>query len=348
MAWPARNYAQMQVRGVNRDTFMLEKVPGSPTYSFDGKRGSCSSEFYIKWDGNNVNLPRARKDFIGYSEEIAAAQKLGNKWYIHRFIPYEHPNEPNYLFADSIQKITGDIPARYGPSRDVNEVVEYDEALCNVVFTSRDYEILTDAELMAATGGTFPDESKLLRYTKTKIDPAGRAERIPSGAALKWIGNPQLVGGGAVSMTNVGHFNIVEFDVQITWYQIPLAMVPFGSIQEAANKTNEADLGQRAQSNYVVFPAKTLIFIGAKISEPYRMVNGLLAVDIQYAFRWKTLGANSFMRYDATTDITGAVVPQGPHYQLVSRTGTSNGAPLYETFKMDRLFWGPNQPTTLG
>lgn len=338
----------MIFRGETRDTWFLEKTPGSPNYSFDKKRGSCGSEYWLKWDGTNTNLPRARLDFLGYSQEIAEAQKLGNKWYVHRHIPFEHPNEPDYLYADSIQKITGDIPARSGPSRDDNDVMEYDEALMSVVYTSLPYKVLTDQELMAATGGTFPDESKLLRYTSTNIVLSARVERIPSGSALKWVGLPLATNPvGPATMTNVGHFNIIEFDVKITWYQIPLLMVPWGVISEAFNKTNLETLGQRSAASYVVFPPKTLIFLGATVSDPFPMPNNALAVDIQYAFRWKPLGANAFMRWDAQTDITGAAVT-GPAYQFATRNGIAAGTPLYTTYQFDRLFWGPNQPLALG
>jgi hypothetical protein len=335
------NYNQMVVRNVPRFTWLAEKMPGSPIYSFSATEAKGSSKFYVAWDDEHNNLSQARLDFLGYSEGVSideAVENFGGKRFVRRIIPYEHPNEPDYLFADAIQKIEGDVPIG-SPSKDSSDVAMYDEALFDIQYSSRPFQVLTDKELqdrirlLPGGGGLYPDESSLLRYVSIQTQGAGKTERIPPNAAsLKWVGNPPDPPAARRPMNNSCVVNLVEGQVQITWYQIPVEMVPWRSIFVCLGCTNEDALGP--------FPAKTLVLQVPKIGVPYRMATGEFAVDVLYNFLWKPFGANAFLRWDAISDDG---LTSGPQYQLATRDGTADGKGLFPVRLFNGLFWGPAQ-----
>lgn len=348
MAFPLKPFIPMVVRGDPRATAILERVPDSPTFSFDLRRGSVNTQYWLKWDGTNTNIPEAVKDFLGYSKETLFSEKIGGKWYIKRHIPFEHPSFPDYLFCDSIQTIKGDVPARYGNTRDVNDVVEYDLALVNPIFASRPYRILTDGQLKNATGGTFPDESKWLRYITMTFTPTTKVQKIPSGNAFKWTSTPRDTNNQPVPASNIGNVVLTEADVVITHYQVPVTMIPWEAILETSRgRTNSDTVGSLLPGSPGQFDPSHLLYLGAKMTEPYPMPSGEWAVDIAHQMRYFPFGPNSFLRWDATrmVEANGVLTEvTRPAFQLVTRTGNPvSGQRLYPSIPYNRLFWGPDQ-----
>lgn len=339
MAYRARNYLPLIVRGDVRDTQYAEDAVDTQQFSWDGKRGACSIRHVMKWDRTHTAVKQMWKDYLGYS--FKAPAKAG-KIYISRIIPWEHPNYLRQLYADSIQKGKGDVPAaQRGDSRDAAGAMQYDELWLDVVMSTRNYAILDDAELEAAANTTYPDESKLLRYVDVQVTPASRMERIPSGVTFRWVGSPLTPAGAQVNAQNIGVMQVVEFDVHITHFQIPLQAIPWVAMDRCYGKTNSDALGADS-STFPYFNAETMIYGGGKITPAYPMPDGSFAVDILHAFKWKPYGANAFMRWDATTDITGAAVT-GPTWQLLTRTGFAGGTGPFPKVKFNPLFWGPDQ-----
>ena len=334
-------YMPLFVRGEPRITRFREKIVASPSYSFSPGEGRATAEYWIAGDLDNANVPNAALDFLGYS----TIGILDNKKFVSRITPYDHPNFHDYLFADSIQKMVGDVPLLHnGPSKDVNAVAAYDEWAITLNFSARPYEVLSDAELMKKTGLAFCDESKLHRYVNVQILPTGRAERIPSGVALYWVGWPTAgVGLGPALMSNTGVVNIVEASVSITWYQIPATLIPWDAIKDCMGKTNSDAIGSANNTFYAFFAEGTLICLAPRISPMYRMANGRFAADVTYSFLYKYYGANSFLRWNAEEDSFGNP-STGPTYQVATRDGTLGGGKLYPAVAFNRLFWGADQP----
>lgn len=317
MAMPVQQYQQMVVRKIPRQTMFREKVPESHKFSADRKSGTGKKQFYIAAQSDGKHIRQAFKDFLGYS----SAQKDvdGNTTGIFRIIPHELAEPADYLFAERISNLEGDVAL----GQDENLDPLYDENKVSVEYATFPYKFKTDSEVLP----NF--EHTLQRYVSIKIDPTGRYEKIPTAQSMKWFTDN-------VPMSNQAAVILCEADVFITWYQIPLDAIPWTAITNCSGKTDSNNGGARftfLASSYmgpVLRPAigsvlSQFVCMTPKITEAYPMADGNLAVDITYYFKFYPYGANRFYRWD-----------QGM-FQLAV---TNNGQPFFPAANFNTLFWG--------
>lgn len=318
----------------------------SPKYSFSSSKGTAAAEYKMPWadlsnlQAANLQIFQAKRDFLGYSEPVYNNGNNGKVVGISRIIPYPHPQDPNYLYADAISNIQGDVPLGI----DSNNLAQYDEASMSVTFSSREYTIVDS--------GIF-DEFKLQQYVTIKVEPTGRYERIPNPSAMRFY-NPQaqLVPGGTGVLSvmpggnftgpvvsNAAVFTIAEGEVFITWHQIPVEAIPWTAISTCVGCCDSDRDPNTALFNFladtylgpILQPSTgrnkpVFLCLVPKISDPYPMVNGRFAVDIQYRFKYYPFGVNYFYNWNIA--------------QFTLAGNTTTGRLLYQAAHFNTLFWG--------
>jgi len=310
-------YDNLRVRGEPRWTQVREGVPGSPEYAFSTDSGRCARHYYVNWHTNDPGFVwQVAKDFLGYSE--VKVDGYGNK-YISRVIPHDHPHFPNYFYADSISRISGDIPI----GRDSGKVAVYDEAHVTVSYSAPMHKVLTDAELMTAAGSSWPDESSLRRYVVFQTRPSGYYQTLPFANALYWVSDT----GPYEPVTNKVVTLLPEGDLAVMWHQIPWTAVPWTAIYDLMGKCNEGTFGYSG-SMIGVIGAQKLVCLAPEIN-PIRLVNGEYGANIVYRFKHFPNGANHFYYFRRGT---------AGSWRQTSYTGQANGDKLYPPGDFRRLF----------
>lgn len=253
--------------------------------------------------------------------------------YIHRDIPFPHPLWPTLLWCDSF-KCSGQGTAPRDPEQIVvgppflNQDTGFgdagfDECMADVGFFSPSFEIMDDDKLIAHSGITFPDESTMRRYiSHSAMDTAGKFQTLPSFKAVKWnttAGTP---------MANTAAVIIPEGTWTVVWHEVPNEAIPWTAITQCIGKCN----GAAIVTPWGTMPAGRILGPTPKISKPYKMVTGDLAVDITYTFRlypqisltgdsagtvFGSGGVNSFYRHNTGTAIA-------PGFYNASRDGATN------------------------
>jgi hypothetical protein len=318
--------------------------PPSPSYSVDQSQGKCTRRVRVPWDNFNQNLPQMFIDYLGYSEGIGKAGPQGLPQQISRILPIAHPNFPNYLFAESLQSVEGDVPGDT-PNQDAagGSVGFYEEAVVQVVYSSRDYEFVPDATVFAVPAG----EAQLTRYVTISVKTTAKYENLPAPSALLWAIAPQE------ALINKAAVILCEADVQIIWRQIPLNCVPLAAINATIGCCNDNPLGLPSNPyapflGVVGFPVAgngnqaaafgpnydgKLVCLAPEFSKQYKMANGLPALDITYRFKSYPFGANFFFRWQ-TGRMEPTYIPLPPP-NVAGLTGQ-----IYKRANFNLLFWG--------
>jgi hypothetical protein len=328
----ATHYDPMRIYGHGpeqlRATRFRERVPLSPKFSADKRMRRSTSEYYIPW-GEQVRghiLDQAITDFLGYSEPILEAGVVTG---IRRIIPYPHPSFPNYLYAESVKNIEGDV----AQGKDPQLIAKYDEAKVSLEFSSLPYKVLTDDE-MAARGYTH--EATLQRYVSITCKTTGRYEKVPTASGMKWFGTNVL-------FANSSSVILGEGDLSIIWHQIPIEAIPWTAINACMGCVDETAIGdvggvyRFASDSYMGPILQTsagrdrpkFLCLVPEFSDPYTMSNGEKAIDVNYRFKFYPYGANYFYRWDA-----GAF----------QKPVTAGGVPFFPLARLSTLFWGPGPP----
>lgn len=316
------HYVPLRITGQNllnaarnpgpRETKLREitvKGKNSPKYSFGLREAKATAEYKMPWDVNGVNVFTAKRDFCGYSEAVFDNVAIVG---INRTIPYPHPQDPNYLYADAVTNIEGDVPL----GQDSNQVALYDEASVSVAFSNRNFVI--------GDSGIF-DESELLQYVTISVQPTGRYERVPNPQFYRFYPSTNvsvvaqepdgsLLAQGAGIPTEIVTNSLVitfcEAEVSIIWHQVPVEAIPWNAISTCVGrcdgdrdpKTFDYTFLRTSYLGPILQAAsgrKRAVFLCLvpKISDPYPMVNGGFAVDINYRFKFYPFGANYFYNW---------------------------------------------------
>jgi len=356
-AGPVYSFSPLLITGSGRATSSritqvresTETNRPSPKFSIGLKEGRGKSEYRIKWDIDGLNIPQAWRDFVGYTE--SNLDSVGAVYGLNRVIPYPHPSAPNYLYADGIPDIEGDVPDG-SPAQDINDVAKYQEAKLGVTFSTRPYVIL-------ASG--IADESLLQQYVMIKCNTTTVAETLPSATSFYWAGTD-------VAVANARTVLITEGEVEMTWFQIPVEAIPWSAIAACVGKCDAAvnPLGVSSRFDFALntylgplFPFNLLgplvaapnggrsdaifICLSPKIGDPYPMVTGEYACDIMYRFKVKPQGANFFYRWETgqfERAIKTKVVPGPNAPNLPADNNGLNKRGFYQPARLQTLFYG--------
>ena len=201
--------------------------------------------------------------------------------FISRTLPHSIDwDEPAENVALYCQDVTGK-PG--GPLRDslainiANPPVHTDANL-TVTYTSRKYQLLTDAEV--TSGG---QQNELLRYIAYPPPRVKDVVRTGKGATFVWEGTVPLR-----DCIDALFITDAEIEWPITWLQVPIEAIPWRIIQDYMNSTNSV-----AFSRYQFLPLNRCVFSGLGI-EDITLPNGREGANVTYCFTTKNHGANEF------------------------------------------------------
>lgn len=314
-----------QAGGV-RPTQYREANVSSPNYSWENDHSSSQRAYFTPWTVNTDKLRQARLDFLGESTMIE--YKPGS-FCVSRRIPHHHPNFPNELYATSCAIDEGISAA----GKDANNVGCFNEARMRVTYSAPLYPILTDAELTAAAGTTFPDEASLLRYCTIDQQAAAKFQTIPSYSPLVWSSRAGAPGDGGPtignSVTNTRVVLLFEGDLTVTWHDVPIELYSKVKIKSIVGKTNSAAFGSPESILGESYPVGTLV-CGVPKKRLKRMTNGKFGFDVTYYFKYYPFGANYFYFMDRNK--TPGFYP--------AAFDTTGAKPLYESADFRALFRG--------
>lgn len=258
------------------------KDPGDgPLYELTANKESTRADqtYYCSWAGR-IGVHNAILGTVAFSAQAGAIVK----GYLGRTIPHQHP-EKTWLYGTD----AGFKPYIARFSTDAN-LPAGDLAIMHAIYDSRSYNIVPDISMGRLSDGVnwTVDESwwtggSFKRYVTT-MPPVDKF-RVwhAKGGTWRFTDTTNVFANGSF-------FTITETLHSYVWHAVPVANVPWLSIQAARRSTNLDRWNQ--------FPPQTVVFDGYSLSKPYRpFPDGILVCDITYNFTEKPYGANNAPDY---------------------------------------------------
>src|SRR5262245_46150519 len=187
-----------------------EKRMDSPRESVSPRAESRSTRtLWLDW----LTRQQSVAQLLGYS--FLAVDGPTGLLYVSRLIPQPHPDWPNFPFyASEASELIGELPRGRSPG----DVGSFDEARTTLTYTSRKYQVRTDAEtqaLLPAGVGINQIEAFFLRYVEINERPASGYQTLPPNCALVWASD-----GAPASMMNfvITHHTMIT----VIWREVPL------------------------------------------------------------------------------------------------------------------------------
>jgi len=301
--------------------------------------------FRVAWNLRGLFVNR----MLGYStsQQQTALQGGGSQviYRIKRVIPAQHPERP-WLYADSVELMKGEGAIRNNANTfatdangniidDTNSnaialpMIEYfdqsgngdGQALMAVRYTFRDYEILSDDDLVAQWQG-----NELGRWVTQTRKYSVQSLALPGkGVIFNDPNAPAAINGTLITQTGVGIIMPVV-DYQYAWHQVP--DVPEAAIDACVGFVNSQPFD--GISGRRQFAPGTLLCM-APSTDRIRTAVGRVAWEIKYHLLYRATGWNNYPASDG-------------NFYRVNRTSdgtTANGVPVYPSADFSQLFGIP-------
>jgi hypothetical protein len=233
---------------------------------FENSASQITADLICDWE----SAGDFRNDMVGYTTWD------GTSAYLNRQTPYLNPqSNQRYGHRCDLVGKGGPRTAQWGgdgSGGDSTGWLDLMFAKYKVTFRRRPYTILPDDAGFSA--GTLKEYQ---RYTNTELQFTTR-ERIIPGLQLKTLN-------GNAKIPSQGFYPDRTVQIIATWYEVPLAAIPFQFLSRATNLVNNVafrlPFGDTTLPMY--FEAWSLLLKGVAGSlKPYETATGDLAVDLRY------------------------------------------------------------------
>jgi hypothetical protein len=295
----------------NRLTTFRERRRDSPREAFNPQAESRATRtVWIPW----ASREEAVADILGYTT-VETDAALGTK-YFSRANPWRHPDWKGWpLYAADISEIVGEIPQGRSP----DDVGAFDEGRATVSFTTRNYDVREDVDVIDP-GGVLPTEAFLLRNVEVTERPIVHGQSIPGGQGLRWASDARPALLATFVPVHLTSLTLVWRQVPVEGYRErqdpgdPTSSLGFFDLVGCANN---GDFGH-VDSVFGLKPAGT-VSQGAPSRQVVKMGNGRRAYDVTVPYTYHPYGANYYFRHDK---------PGGPGYDRIERPDGSLLFPL--------------------
>lgn len=320
--------------------------PASPQEAFRPDGASATRTLDCDWN----NREEFAWALLGYAEVKNIDTSSA---YLSRHIPDWHPDftiagfgsgDP-YMYATQIRGIEG--IAWRAPYKSPDDVALYELARCTVQYESLQYDVLSDADMIArgyVDSRGNPDESTLKRYVIKKSMPAVEYLSLPQGY-LKYVQGPNDTKGQPVIGAGVGKI-VPKADVVIQWIGVPETAIPYKAYNSDPSNPEtvwaiDNTLGKINSKVFNKYPVGTLLLVAAD-PMPRRDPFGQRVFDIEYRMSYFPFGHNNIY-YKADNGAVPATDPPIYAYNEVSTDGkthlpTVDGTHIYDAADFSKLF----------
>ncbi len=239
------------------------------------------------------DLLDADKALLGFNQFATA----GGKKYVHRQNPApfpfvidaeSNPDARAYLYVHSIVSCEPISPKAEGWSED-DALPEYTYGFrYKVMGSTRPYRIREDSEIVS---GGAPDEGIALtsgefnsRNVRVRPMDATRVITLPPGL-MKW--DDLDADGKTQAMRTSYPLSDFRSRIEVTWFGVPRANIPFATIESLANKCNDG--------KFLGLQIGSVAFTGWAL-DPYTHALGQAEADVIYYFTHQPSGFDSMPR----------------------------------------------------
>lgn len=224
-----------------RNTYYDEMfTTASPVEAWAPNQSRANRTLRVAWGSRR----QASYDFLGYSEVLVGTSGTN---YLSREVPHNYPDEPK-IWCTDIPRIVGAGPIGF-TGADTNMLAAFTFAELTLTYTATLYNILTDAEMVAA-GYTNSDgeisegvalKSSFGRYVTYRSKPGLRQLILNRGAVKRSDTNQMIPEGVPVP--------VPYEDIELTWHQIPEAALNTTVWGQTQGKINDdVFLGRPAET----------------------------------------------------------------------------------------------------
>lgn len=297
-------------------------------------RAESRATMRVWWPWEDTSDQTASTALLGYAEvRTDWPGQVGVK-YIHRVLPYQHPDWPDGFYIADRLKIEGDLPEGIS----AEETALFDEAKAEIEFASgmNGWFPIEDADVVSADeahGRGVPEDYYCIRAMGFVEKATVKYQTIPENAGLVWTsdGKPATV---------KAFVPLFDADITLDWFPVPLDGFNEAEFIKIVGTTNvlpwpwippAAAIAARGGTIFKQRDAETLV-MGTPEKKLIRMGNGLMAWHVTLRLKFYPNGANRFFRYNH---------PAGPRYDGLCRDPAPNGPRLFPSAEWRPAFFPP-------
>ena len=292
-------------------------------YKSKGARDASaeSLEALVSW----ADADRFLQEAVGYTTWDAAHGAVT----LARTVPLAHPFRAGFFVEDYDLSDYG----AYETRSDFNNAAAapaQDWCIYTLLFTRPKWEVRTDTELAALAAPYANLETE--RYTTVSEMPRPR-ERVISGFGFQYDSGAAEPNRWLRVNDERQFIPDYQIDLAVTWFQIPIAAIPYSGILNRLNTTNK-DVIRFVTGGRTWNPGELLFKGFAKPLEVSVGADDELYYDLAYRFTAQPGGWNSYLTRDPVTGVRS----YKPVRVRTVPPAVGAGIPPYNSSRFARLF----------